>query len=38
MKKMLHQPSVRLREAGELSDKDMIKAARALFGLAKKAD
>ena len=38
MKKMLHQPSVRLREAGELSDKEMINAARALFGLAKKAD
>ncbi len=38
MKKMLHQPSVRLREAGEHSDKEMIKAARALFGLAKKVD
>jgi glutamyl-tRNA reductase len=38
MKKMLHQPSVRLREAGELSDKEMIRAARALFGLAKKKD
>jgi len=38
MKKMLHQPSVRLREAGEHSDKEMIKAARALFGLAKKDD
>jgi glutamyl-tRNA reductase len=36
LKKMLHQPSVRLREAGELSDKEMIKAARELFGLSKK--
>ena len=36
LKKMLHQPSVRLREAGELSDREMIKAARELFGLAKK--
>ena len=36
LKKMLHQPSVRLREAGELSDREMIKAARELFGLSKK--
>jgi glutamyl-tRNA reductase len=36
LKKILHQPSVRLREAGELSDREMIKAARELFGLAKK--
>ncbi len=38
LKKILHQPSVRLREAGELSDKEMVKAARELFGLAKKDD
>ena len=36
LKKMLHQPSVRLREAGELSDKQLIEAARKLFGLDKK--
>lgn len=33
MKKLLHNPSVRLREAGEDSDKETIRAARALFGL-----
>src|SRR5210317_227723 len=31
MKKMLHSPSVRLREAGENSDAEIIAAARALF-------
>ena len=36
LKKMLHQPSVRLREAGEHSDKKLIEAARELFGLGKK--
>jgi glutamyl-tRNA reductase len=36
LKKMLHQPSVRLREAGKLSDRKMIQAARELFGIAKK--
>ncbi len=36
LKKMLHQPSVRLREAGELSEKDLVDAARELFGLGKK--
>jgi len=36
LKKMLHQPSVRLREAGELSDKKLVEAARELFGLGKK--
>jgi glutamyl-tRNA reductase len=36
LKKMLHQPSVRLREAGELSDRKTIQAARELFGIAKK--
>ncbi|MGI9272227.1 MAG: glutamyl-tRNA reductase, partial [Woeseiaceae bacterium] len=33
MKKLLHNPSVRLREAGESSDEEFIKAARLLFGL-----
>jgi len=35
LKKLLHQPSVRLREAGEQSDQAFIEAARALFGLGK---
>ncbi len=38
LKKMLHQPSVRLREAGELSDEDLAEAARTLFGLGKKEE
>ena len=33
MKKMLHSPSVKLREASENSDTEIIAAARALFGL-----
>ena len=33
MKKLLHNPSVRLREAGENSDQEFIAAARKLFGL-----
>jgi glutamyl-tRNA reductase len=33
MKKLLHNPSVRLREAGENSDDEFINAARLLFGL-----
>ena len=33
MKKLLHNPSVRLREAGENSDEEIIAAARALFGI-----
>jgi glutamyl-tRNA reductase len=33
MKKLLHNPSVRLREAGETSDDEFINAARLLFGL-----
>jgi glutamyl-tRNA reductase len=33
MKKMLHSPSVRLREAGEASDEELVAAARALFGI-----
>ena len=36
MKKMLHNPSVKLREAGENSDAEIIAAARALFGLEEK--
>ena len=35
LKKMLHNPSVRLREAGEASEEDIIEAARELFGLDK---
>ncbi len=33
MKKLLHQPSVRLREAGEQSDKEFGQVVRELFGL-----
>jgi glutamyl-tRNA reductase len=33
MKKMLHKPSVKLRQAGETSDEEIIAAARALFGI-----
>ena len=33
MKKMMHTPSVRLREAGEMSDEELVEAARKLFGL-----
>jgi glutamyl-tRNA reductase len=33
LKKLLHQPSVRLREAGEKSDEEFIAMARELFGL-----
>ena len=33
MKKFLHKPSVKLREAGESSDEELIAAARALFGI-----
>lgn len=33
LKKMLHLPTVRLREAGEASDEKLIDAARNLFGL-----
>ena len=33
LKKLLHRPSVRLREAGESSDAELIDAARSLFGL-----
>ncbi len=36
LKKMLHRPSVRLREAGELADKNLVEAARELFGIGKK--
>jgi len=35
LKKLLHQPSVRLREAGEQSDQEFIDAIRELFGLDK---
>jgi len=33
LKKLLHQPSVRLREAGEEADEEFIAMARELFGL-----
>jgi len=33
MKKILHNPSVRLRKAGEASDEDVVRIARELFGL-----
>ena len=33
MKKFLHNPSVRLREAAEKSDSELIDAARILFDL-----
>lgn len=33
MKKLLHSPSVRLREAGEASDDATVIAARELFGI-----
>ncbi len=33
MKKLLHKPTVRLREAGEASEVEIIKATRALFGI-----
>ena len=33
LKKLLHQPSVRLREAGEKSDKEFINIVSELFGL-----
>ena len=36
LKKILHQPSVRLREAGEQSDQEFIDAISELFGLEKK--
>ena len=35
LKKILHRPSVRLREAGEQSDQAFIEAIRELFGLEK---
>ncbi len=35
MKKLLHKPSVTLRKAGEVSDHELIDAARKLFGLDK---
>ena len=37
LKKILHQPSVRLREAGEQSDQEFIDAISELFGLNKKS-
>jgi len=37
LKKLLHQPSVRLREAGENSDREFVEAVRELFGLKPKS-
>ena len=34
MKKLLHNPSVRLRQAGEASDDEVVRIARELFGLS----
>jgi glutamyl-tRNA reductase len=31
--KLMHQPSTRLRKAGEKGDEDLLIAARSLFGL-----
>jgi glutamyl-tRNA reductase len=36
LKKLLHQPSVRLREAGEKSEKEFVAAISELFGLNNK--
>jgi glutamyl-tRNA reductase len=33
MKKLLHNPSVRLREAGESQEQDLIDATRKLFDI-----
>lgn len=38
LKKLLHQPSVRLREAGETSDDEFIHTVSELFGLARDDD
>lgn len=38
MKKLLHNPSVKLREAAESSDEDLIHAAQILFGLQTEDD
>ena len=35
LKKLLHQPSVRLREAGEAADARFVETVRELFGLAR---
>jgi glutamyl-tRNA reductase len=36
LKKLLHQPSVRLREAGEQSDREFVRMVSELFGLSEK--
>ncbi len=38
MKKLLHNPSVRLREAAESSDQTLIESAQVLFGIDKNGD
>ena len=38
LKKLLHEPSVRLRQAGESSDREFIAVVSDLFGLDGKDD
>ena len=38
LKKLLHQPSVRLREAGVQSDREFVRMVSELFGLSEKDD
>ncbi len=38
LKKLLHKPTVRLREAGEASDQALIEVAQELFGLSDEDD
>ena len=38
LKKLLHKPTVRLREAGETSDQALIEVAQELFGLGDEDD
>jgi glutamyl-tRNA reductase len=38
LKKLMHHPSVRLREAGEDGDDDFIRMARELFNLNDKQE
>jgi glutamyl-tRNA reductase len=38
LKKLLHRPTVRLRQAGEEADQDFVDAARELFGLERGKD
>ena len=38
LKKLLHNPSVRLREAGEQSDREFVRVVSELFGLDAEGD